>query len=434
MKKVLDSSMASHWTALGLFWKRSYWQRSWIMQELLAGKYLELQIQLRDLSLFLNEPYKWEEPGPLLGTLRSPQVLEVRPTKKIGGILEAVLTFRSTLARDPRDNIFSSLGIVNSDVNCVTDFPVDYSISWQALFHRFAVHVITSAHSAGSLRLLAPNWINTFDIEYDRALMKGYSSSEEIIFRPKLYAAGDTKSPARLFSADSNLLVVQGILVNRATKALCNEELSLEKDDSLRKTLCFLTSGSEDNGTIGVWLLELFYAVHCSANVDDVSSGWAVTGLLELCRRCLYSGNVDFSRCTWLQRMVLERGLLRSCTVFKIRHASCREATCKYVEQPTTTDQTPTTKNRHTKTKNGKSTTLTPSSEDENYFAELFGISRVETQVGDFVAVIIGCRIPLILREVEGTEHFQIVGPAYVSGIMHGEALEKLPEREIILC
>ena len=182
MKKVLGPSMASHWTALGLFWKRSYWQRSWIMQELLAGKYvllscgpykvyliylsialsqLELQIQLRDISLFLNEPYKWEEPGPLLGTLRSPQVLEVRPTKKIGGILEAVLTFRSTLARDPRDNIFSSLGIVNSDVNCVTDFPVDYSISWQALFHRFAVHVITSAHSAGSLRLLVCGGIPT---------------------------------------------------------------------------------------------------------------------------------------------------------------------------------------------------------------------------------------------------------------------------------
>jgi hypothetical protein len=38
--------------------------------------------------------------------------------------------------------------------------------------------------------------------------------------------------------------------------------------------------------------------------------------------------------------------------------------------------------------------------------------------------VILGCRTPTILRQVD--EHFEIVGEAYVHGVMKGEAIVDL--------
>jgi hypothetical protein len=40
---------------------------------------------------------------------------------------------------------------------------------------------------------------------------------------------------------------------------------------------------------------------------------------------------------------------------------------------------------------------------------------------GDRVAIIRGCKAPLILRQRES--HFVIIGPCYVAGIMDGEAI-----------
>ena len=65
---------------------------------------------------------------------------------------------------------------------------------------------------------------------------------------------------------------------------------------------------------------------------------------------------------------------------------------------------------------------------------QLVGLSRAEVEVGDIIAVIIGCNVPIILRPVKETRHFRVVGAAYVERLMKGEALGKLPEVEITLC
>jgi hypothetical protein len=43
---------------------------------------------------------------------------------------------------------------------------------------------------------------------------------------------------------------------------------------------------------------------------------------------------------------------------------------------------------------------------------------------GDIVAIIQGCKVPLILRE--RGPHFIIVGPCYIPGIMDGEAVAEM--------
>jgi hypothetical protein len=54
-----------------------------------------------------------------------------------------------------------------------------------------------------------------------------------------------------------------------------------------------------------------------------------------------------------------------------------------------------------------------------------FGIGTQCLREGDTVWIVPGCRVPLVLRRVDGSERYQLVGGAYVHGFMNGEALTR---------
>jgi hypothetical protein len=61
-----------------------------------------------------------------------------------------------------------------------------------------------------------------------------------------------------------------------------------------------------------------------------------------------------------------------------------------------------------------------------------FGLGPADMQEGDVLCVFLGCRVPIVIRPEPCTSTkplWQIVGPAIVPGLMHGEAIygEKLP-------
>lgn len=62
---------------------------------------------------------------------------------------------------------------------------------------------------------------------------------------------------------------------------------------------------------------------------------------------------------------------------------------------------------------------------------ELFGLAPAGARNGDLVCILYGCTVPVVLRRHETTEKgkktefFQLVGDAYVHGMMEGEALGK---------
>jgi hypothetical protein len=58
------------------------------------------------------------------------------------------------------------------------------------------------------------------------------------------------------------------------------------------------------------------------------------------------------------------------------------------------------------------------------------GLVPINARVGDVVAVFTGGRVPIILRPEAG--HFNVVGDAYVYGIMDGEAMQDVKELEWI--
>ena len=65
--------------------------------------------------------------------------------------------------------------------------------------------------------------------------------------------------------------------------------------------------------------------------------------------------------------------------------------------------------------------------------SQTLGCSRVEPRPGDEVVVVKNCTTPLLLRKSGDSKNYQLVGAAFVRKIMKGEALDKIPEREVII-
>ncbi|CAG1996140.1 unnamed protein product [Fusarium graminearum] len=60
---------------------------------------------------------------------------------------------------------------------------------------------------------------------------------------------------------------------------------------------------------------------------------------------------------------------------------------------------------------------------------EFLGLCPPETEEGDFICILFGCSVPVVLREVPDKGHMVLIGEAYVHGKMDGEAVEDDPDR-----
>ncbi|KAF5577137.1 heterokaryon incompatibility het-6 [Fusarium pseudocircinatum] len=54
----------------------------------------------------------------------------------------------------------------------------------------------------------------------------------------------------------------------------------------------------------------------------------------------------------------------------------------------------------------------------------IFGEDSEQTRPGDMIAVLFGCSTPVVIRRYGPCGYFQVIGEAYVQGLMYGEAME----------
>lgn len=59
------------------------------------------------------------------------------------------------------------------------------------------------------------------------------------------------------------------------------------------------------------------------------------------------------------------------------------------------------------------------------------GLCPPETEGGDFICILYGCSVPVILRETPDRTQMILIGEAYVHGKMDGEAMEDFPDRTV---
>jgi hypothetical protein len=61
------------------------------------------------------------------------------------------------------------------------------------------------------------------------------------------------------------------------------------------------------------------------------------------------------------------------------------------------------------------------------------GVGPSATSPGDVIAIILSLDTPLVLKAI-GKDYYQIVGEAYVHGIMDGELMRYSPVQEFNIC
>lgn len=58
--------------------------------------------------------------------------------------------------------------------------------------------------------------------------------------------------------------------------------------------------------------------------------------------------------------------------------------------------------------------------------AGMFGVGARQAEPNDLLVITLALNMPLILRQRENAEKYELLGPAYVHGIMEGEFIENL--------
>ena len=60
-----------------------------------------------------------------------------------------------------------------------------------------------------------------------------------------------------------------------------------------------------------------------------------------------------------------------------------------------------------------------------------YGLGPRKSQVGDIICILLGCSVPVILREHESKEYFELIGESYIHTMMDGEALGSRSNEEV---
>lgn len=236
------------------------------------------------------------------------------------------------------------------------------------------------------------------------------------------------------------LLTVQGILVTRVDSVSCTRDLQTveEADSAFRERLKFLVSDFPDPNLQHdlIWQLQsaLRFTVLPGRGLAFILETLPYKKFRDFCRRCL-EGLAKLSDLDRETQSVLQRALLRERCLFKCtlpKRPKPQKGLTTWLESIVAEvydefSGMALEQRRDFEASWAKGMELLP-------LSQIFGLSRVQARTGDHVATIVGCDVPIILRSVEGTGHFRVIGPAYVHCLMGGKAIGILPEIDITLC
>lgn len=260
-----DENYKDHWQAIDSLFSQSYWNRSWIIQELVAAKVAVLltiegpetsrDISLDSFMLFLRahpeelssfeKSTNWtsirsstEEVDEkafrhcmnartaadgITRTRRGPPELVYR-----NDLLSLLARFCGQLATDPRDKIYSLLGM--EEPNSDNSIRVDYTLEWTEVFRDAAIYVIRDRNDlevlvyAGSsvteLPSWVPNWLDqerqgTTRFPHNRYCLKERCCSPHTAQTPPRADRAGRRLPD--ISADGSLLTIVPKLSHQTT-------------------------------------------------------------------------------------------------------------------------------------------------------------------------------------------------------------------------
>lgn len=420
--------------ALNEILHRSYWDRMWMFQEIVlagrvtvhCGSYEVPWTYFKWLEELSGYTELWSDAQIGRGWILDLRKALLRislfaiPREEAQDINAVIIQTRHLHCQDPRDKLYALVGVCEP---LSRKLKVDYSAPARDVYTSFAkseieagseIYTILTAglHNPGDGEDLdLPSWVP--DLRGTTTVDTRYMGGAYLeLFNADNNSGSD---PFFAFSEETGhiILQVEALLLETAMEALPfanNEEIKRSK---LLSTFCLT-----DEGDFSVPKLRQFFQVAVSENSAFYGHKVDSDGTLkERMERLIlgFFGN--------LQRLhgshpVFDE-FLRSFNIDGLdmiplqSQSLSRDSACNDIHR--------------NELEYLQRTLLHGDSRDTTMFntsSGSIGICPRNIRRGDAVAIIRGCRVPVILRKQE--QYFRLVGPAYVSGIMQGEALSRI--------
>jgi Heterokaryon incompatibility protein (HET) len=436
------------WMALGHLLTRPYFERVWVVQEVVYAQEAVVVCGGKSLpwSSFLGLVQHSGNLGTHLITaciqlIRQPSVetqdavghlqsiwelkMNLEQKKHEGandGFADILATQRGCKATDPRDKVLSLLGVMPEAQQRKYDAP-DYSKSLESIYVETARRCIIGLgawatlyilHSAGRAMQAhsLPSWVPDWSVQRSSV---AFREKHFTMYRPIYSATGPMNTAPQTYidwCNDPNVLIVRGKIVT-CVRAMGpefiarDEKLSKEELDKRAVERVLRTEATIEN------------CLQLSARV--ARDPQSLETVLSACRQTLLGGK---SR-TWMA-MLHHDGSLEAADADRYFYDfKTYISAIKSGDKPTAGHATSNVfELLHREATMGRAFFITD---------QYVGLGPIGCQKGDKIAIIFGCSTPFILREEAGA--YELIGDSYVQGLMKGEAMEMtdIPVQDIHL-
>ncbi|PVH70582.1 HET-domain-containing protein [Cadophora sp. DSE1049] len=421
--EVLYELSQEDWDALkNILVENPIWKRVWIMQEISLAPKVFLTSEKRSLDWSIVESllrmgrhhtdayhlsFSHGTPNSITSSFSTAQIIKSqrelclkKDNKTSSSLLDVLARFRYTLATDPRDKIFGLLGLTSDGLGIITD----YSLDVKAVFTDVAARLINHDQNLDLIcqsqwqsfgnperRQDLPTWVPDFT----------WPGKGKFLFAQRgIFSAGraDCSVPVQ-FDSSGNLLL-RGYLIS---------SISSDKDafEVLTRDYHGIWRGPAEYETMIDWWTKAGFTdkEYSPTTEDSFQAFWRT--IAADCRG------------PFVKRMV------RLSTEDIAADQAALQAIQERAEQPRDPPDPDDVFGR-----NDWRFCLTDSKH--------FSMIPVGSEPGDILAVLDGAKVPIVLRPVpddDAPQTFQVVGGAYVHGLMDGEAnTGRLEERDFCIC
>lgn len=433
VQRGLPPSDAPDWWALARLYRKSYFERVWVIQEVVRARkarifcgdlfmdWATLALVSRSVQMgggIIGNQEIW---SCALGCIAVNDIENIKIDPEVN-VLHLLESTRNHLATDPRDKVFALEGVSESFRLGVI---VDYSISAEDTYIALAVHSLTvlktlrclsSAGMTSEKRSLTlPSWVPDWSHQSSRRSTIGFHGC---------FSAARSSSPFISVSAEK-VLTIQGFVFD-AINIISSVARAIELPETVHQDGLDVSSTLRINSTKkGTDLLNrvkieasLLYSANSlanharpstfppSQNVEDAVWRTLLCDMTDDYHQAPPSFHRDFQVTHQVLAAIdLETGTLDEAVLRKLAN------TLENVETPISRKFT------HAWVKFGIARRMCVTA--KGYLAH----AVAEVQEGDQVVIFSSADVPFLLRP-NGDGSYLLVGECYVHGIMYGEAMK----------